>query len=314
MNETATGATEEARGIVYGAAAYSLWGIVPLYWRLLGDVPPFELTVHRVVWCALFAGTLTAANGHIGRVRSILRSPRLLATLVLTSLLIAGNWTLYIYCVATDRLVAASLGYYINPLLSFVMGAVLLGERVTRARMFAIALAAVAVTVQAISIGHLPWIALGLAFSFGLYGYFRKLAPVAALDGLLVETLVLFPVTAGLVGFWAIKGVGAFPSTNLLKDALLIGAGPLTALPLALFAAGARRVRLTTMGFLQYLSPSFTLLLAVFAFHESFTRVSAITFGCVWAALVIVALEGSIRRPESSRPLGAPPSSAVKGR
>jgi len=294
MSESAAQSSEESRGIIYAAASYALWGVVPLYWRLLGDVPPFELTVHRVVWCAIFVGVFTVANGNAGRVAAVFRSRRLLATLVLTSLLITTNWTIYIYCVATDQLVAASLGYYINPLLSFALGVVFLREPMSRTRMLAIALAAVAVAVQAISLGRLPWIALALALSFGLYGYFRKLAPVAALDGLLIETMVLFPLTAGLVGLWAFKGIGAFPSSNLLKDALLLGAGPLTALPLALFAAGARRVRLTTLGFLQYLSPSITLLLAVFAFHEPFTRVNAITFGCVWTALLIVALEGRL--------------------
>jgi chloramphenicol-sensitive protein RarD len=300
MTEPSAGAAEESRGVLYAAAAYSLWGIVPLYWRLLGDVPPFELTVHRVVWCAIFAGILTWASGNLARILAVLRSRRLFATLVLTSVLITSNWTLYIYCVATNQLVAASLGYYINPLLSFVLGMVLLGERLSRARMFAIGLAAVAVTVQAVSIGQIPFIALGLALSFGLYGYFRKLAPVAALDGLLIETMVLFPVTAGLVGLWAFEGRGAFPSLNLLKDALLIGAGPLTALPLVLFAAGVRRVRLTTLGFLQYLSPSITLLLAVFAFRETFTRTTAITFGCVWTALLVVGLEGRFAFARSS--------------
>lgn len=300
MTGTATDSVEETRGVIYGAASYGLWGIVPLYWRLLGDVSPFEITVHRVVWCAVFVALLTMAGGNVVRVLGIVRSPRLLATLVLTSLLISANWTLYIWCVGTNQLVAASLGYYINPLLSFVMGVVFLGERMSRQRQFAIGLAAVAVTVQAVGLGQFPWIALALALSFGLYGYFRKLAPVAALDGLLIETLILFPLTAGLVVFWAVEGHGAFPSSNLLKDALLIGAGPVTALPLALFAAGARRVQLTTMGFLQYLSPSITLLLAVFAFREPFTRVNAITFGCVWTALLIVALEGRMSFDRSS--------------
>jgi chloramphenicol-sensitive protein RarD len=300
MSKTSTGTAEESRGIFYAAAAYSLWGIVPLYWRLLGDVPPFETTVHRVVWCAVFATALTLANGNAGRVRSIFSSPRLLGTLALTSVLISSNWTIFIYCVGTNQLVAASLGYYINPLVSFALGTIILGERMSRARLFAVGLAATAVAVQAISLGQLPWIALALALSFGLYGYFRKLAPVAALDGLLIETLILFPITAGLVGFWAIEGRGAFPSSHLLKDALLIGGGPITALPLVLFAAGARRISLTTMGFLQYLSPSITLLLAVLAFHEPFTRTNAETFGCVWTALLVVALEGRFARTGAS--------------
>jgi len=156
-------------------------------------------------------------------------------------------------------------------------------------------LAGAAVTVQAFELGHIPWIAPALALSFGLYGYFRKLTPVDALDGLTIETWVLFPITLFLVAFWRIKGTGAFPSPQLGIDALLILGGPLTALPLACFAAGARRIRLSTLGFLQYLSPSITLVLAIFGFGEHFTRVDAITFGCVWVALLLIAAEGWLR-------------------
>jgi chloramphenicol-sensitive protein RarD len=227
---------------------------------------------------------------------AIFRSPRLLGILVLTSLLISGNWTLFIWCVATNHLVEASLGYYMTPLVSFAAGILFFGERLSRVRMVGVALAMLAVVIQTVALGHIPWVGPALAFSFGLYGTFRKLAPVAALDGLFVETLLLFPVTCALVGFWATSAHGAFPSRDLAKDALLICGGPLTAVPLALFAAGAQRIRLTTLGFLQYLSPTITLLLAVFAFHEPFSRVNAIAFGCVWTALALVALEGRLLR------------------
>jgi chloramphenicol-sensitive protein RarD len=282
----------ETTGILYASTAYAFWGFMPLYWRLLGDVPPFELTVHRVLWCALFLVVLTAILGNARRVLAIFRSQRLVATLALTSLLISCNWSLFIYCVATNQLVDASLGYYMTPLVSFAAGIAFFGERMSRVRLVGVALAVIAVIVQTVGVGHISWIGPALALSFGLYGYFRKLAPVAALDGLLVETLLLFPITLVLVGFWTIRGTGAFPSHNPLKDALLVCGGPLTAVPLAFFAAGARRMRLTTLGFLQYVSPSITLLLAVFGFHEPFTRVNAIAFGFVWMALVIVALEG----------------------
>jgi chloramphenicol-sensitive protein RarD len=294
--ETAPDIADETSGILYAGLAYAFWGIVPLYWRLLGDVPPFELTVHRILWCALFISAITIARGHVWRVVSIFRTPRLIGALALTSVLITCNWTLFIYCVATNQLVEASLGYYMTPLVSFAAGIAFFGERMSRIRLLGAGLAVVAVVIQMIGLGHVPWIGPALALSFGFYGYVRKLAPVTALDGLLVETLLLFPLTLALVGFWAIKGSGAFPSHNLLKDALLIGGGPLTAVPLAMFAAGARRIRLTTLGFLQYVSPTITLLLAVFGFHEAFTRTNAIAFGCVWTALVIVALEGRLSR------------------
>ena len=171
-----------------------------------------------------------------------------------------------------------------------------MGERLSRVRLAGIALAAVAVGVQAFELGHVPWIGPMLALSFGFYGYFRKMTEVDSLDGLLVETLILFPFTFGLVAFWWWQHTGAFPSPNLGKDAFWYRAGPLTAVPLAMFAAGARRIRLTTLGFLQYCSPSVTLLLATFGFHETFSRGSAIAFVLIWAAIVIVALEGQFKR------------------
>jgi len=283
---------DDPTGIFYAAFAYAFWGVMPVYWRWLGSVPPFELTVNRIFWCAMFVIVAAFARRRVSHIVYAFRQPRLLATLALTGMLISINWTIYIYCVATQQLVEASLGYYINPLISIGLGVFLMGEHISRVRLAAIALAAVAVVIQAFELGHFPWIAPCLALSFGFYGYFRKLTPVDSLDGLTVETLVLFPVTSGLLLFWHVQGTGAFPSASGLTNALLIFGGPLTALPLAMFAAGARRIRLSTLGFLQYLSPSITLLLAIFGFGERFSRLDAITFGFVWLALVFVALEG----------------------
>jgi len=285
---------DDPTGLAYAALAYGLWGIVPIYWRLLDGVPPFELTVHRIVWCALFVLILAMLRRRVGHLRQILRMPRLLATLTLTSLLISTNWTVYIYCVSSRQLVEASLGYYINPLISVALGVIFLGERMSRLRLAAIVLATGAVAAKAVSLGYFPWIAPVLAFSFGFYGYFRKLAPVDAFDGLLVETWIMFPISLGLLVYWYVAGVAAFPSADFERDALLIGGGAITAVPLGLFAAGARRIRLSTLGFMQYLSPSITLLLAVFGFGEKFTRLDAVAFGCVWAALALVALESRV--------------------
>ncbi len=285
----------EATGILYAGLAYAIWGVIPLYWRMLDDVPPFELTVHRILWCAVFVAGVTALRGRLSHIVDIVRQPQLLATLALTSILISTNWTIFIYCVATNHLVEASLGYYLTPLLSIGLGVFLFGERMSRLRLAGVTLAAIAVAVKAIAFGHFPWIGLSLAFSFGFYGFFRKKAPVDALDGLLVETLLLFPITLALVVYWASSGQGAFPSPHISKDALLIAGGPITAIPLAMFAAGARRMRLSTLGFLQYLSPSITLLLAIFGFHEAFNRGDAVSFALIWVALAIVALEGRFR-------------------
>jgi len=287
---------DDRTGIALAAAAYGIWGIVPIYWRLLSAVPPFHLTVHRVFWCALFLAALTFVRRRGSHLLSLVRNRRLIGTLALTSVLISINWTIYIYCIATSQLVEASLGYYINPLISIALGVTLFGERMSRLRLVAALLAASAVAVQAFDLGHLPWIAPALALSFGFYGYFRKRTDVDSLDGLAIETWILFPLTFGLVLFWARTGTGAFVGGTVLRDALLILGGPLTAVPLAMFAAGARRIRLSTLGFLQYLSPSITLLLAVFAFGEPFTRIDAITFGCVWLALLLVAAEGRFIR------------------
>ena len=290
MSEPETAPTESS-GILYAGFAYSVWGVLPLYWRLLDSVPPFELTVHRVLWCALFVAAVTAARGHLGRIAAIFRDRRTLGMLALSSLLISVNWTLYIYCVAADRLVESALGYYMTPLVSFALGYLLFGERLSRLKVFAVALAGIAVVAQAAALGAVPWISPGLALTFGIYGYLRKKIPVAALDGLLVETLLLFPFTAGLVAWWAFHG-GAFPSPVPVTNALLVLAGPMTAVPLAMFAAGARRVRLSTLGFLQYIAPSVTLLVAIFLFRESFTSSDLISFGCVWAAIAIAAADG----------------------
>ena len=285
-------AKDDSAGIFFAAFAYIVWGIMPLYWRLLGNVPPFELTVHRILWCALTVACVTLLRGRFSRIVSIVRTRKILATLALTSLLITCNWTIYIYCVATNQLVEASLGYYINPFISIVLGVVFFGEHLSRVRLIAMLLAGAAVTVQAFELGHFPWIAPALALSFGFYGYFRKLTPVDSLDGLTIETWILFPITLFLVSFWRATGTGAFPSAHLVTDFLLILGGPLTAIPLSMFAAGARRIRLSTLGFLQYLSPSITLSLAIFGFGEKFTRVDAITFVCVWGALALIAVEG----------------------
>jgi chloramphenicol-sensitive protein RarD len=249
-----------------------------------------------MVWCAAFGVALTFGLGRWGEVRAALSNRKVFRALTISSLLIAANWTVYIYAIAKYELVEASLGYYINPLLSIVLGVALLGEKLSPLRIVAIGLASVAVLFKALSIGHFPWIAISLALTFGFYGYVRKLTPVAALDGLTIETCILLPFTAGILLFWGWQGTGAFTPRNPGIDLLLVLGGPITALPLMLFSAGARRVRLSTLGFLQYLSPSISLVIAVFVLGEPFTRIDMTAFGCVWLALALVALDGRVRR------------------
>jgi chloramphenicol-sensitive protein RarD len=286
----------ETTGILYAAGAYILWGAFPLYWRLLDSVPPLEIAINRILWCAIFVGAVTIWRKRLAHIRNILADRKLISALAVSSLLIAANWTIYIFSISMRQVVEAALGYFINPLLSIMLGVFLLGEKISKLRLAAIVLAGVAVTVKAFALGHIPLIALGLALTFGFYGYIRKLTPVDPLDGLFVETGLLFPLTLTAISFLAITGAGAFPKAPLSIDTLLIIGGPVTAVPLALFAAGARRIRLSTLGFVQYFSPTLTLLIATLAFGEPFTRSDAIVFGCVWTALLLVGLEGRIGR------------------
>lgn len=305
---------DEPLGIFYAAATYFLWGFVPLYWALLAGTSPVEITLHRILWGALFAAAVTWGRGHLRNIAAVFRNRRMLGALCASSILIATNWTIFIYCVASHQLVESSLGYYLTPLVSIGVGVLILGEKISRLRLGAIALATVAVAVQAYELGTVPWVAPALALSFGFYGYVRKLTPVDALDGLTVETMLLMPFAAAAIAFLAIQGTGAFTLATPRIDLLLIGGGPVTLVPLVLYAAGVRRIRMTTLGFLQYLSPSITLLVATLLMGEAFTRVDAIAFAFVWAALLLVALEGRLARARQgirSRLAGSQPDGRV---
>ena len=284
----------EGQGILLAGGAYFVWGLVPLYWRLLEDVSPWQVTLHRILWCALFGVIVTVFRRRMLHFIAVFRTPRLLGALTASSLLITANWTLFMYTVTTHQLVEAAFGYYLTPLVSIGLGVTLLGEKISPTRIAALVLASAAVGVQAVALGHIPWVAPALALTFGFYGYVRKMTPVDSLEGLTVETVLLFPVAAVLIALWALNGTGAFPSPSPTRNALLMFTGPLTALPLVMFAAGARRLRLTTLGFLQYLSPTITLLVATLLLHEPFTRTNIIAFGCIWSALMLVSLEGRI--------------------
>lgn len=297
MSDTpATAVPDERGGIALAISAYVIWGVMPIYWHQLSSVSPFQVTAYRILFCALFVGALTLARGRLSRIVSIATTPAILRNLLLTAALIACNWTTFVYSVASNQILESSLGYYILPLISIALGVLLFGERMSRVRLLALALAAMAVAVQTIALGQLPWIALVLAFSFGFYGYFRKLTPVDPFDGLLIETLILLPIVGGLVLYWTLSGQAALTGVDSAQDLLLIGAGPFTAIPLGLFAGGARRIRMSTLGFLQYLAPSISLVIAVALFGEPFTLTQGITFACVWSAIAIVAAEGQMSR------------------
>jgi chloramphenicol-sensitive protein RarD len=284
--------SEERAGVAYALGAYFLWGFLPLYWYLLHEVGALEMTAHRVLWCVVLLGLMTVVRGRTSEILAILRTPSTLWTLMLTSALITVNWTLFMYALVTERVVESALGYYMTPVISFAFGIVLMRERPSRLRMFAVGLATCGVLVQLFAFGQLPWIAVGLAVTFGLYGYGRKLAPVAAMDGLLVETALMLPIAIVLIGWWLVHGTSLLLAGNIKRDALMILGGALTIAPLALFAAAMRRVRMTTMGFLQYLAPTISLLVAVFGLGEPFDLADLFAFAFIWAAIAIAVFEG----------------------
>jgi chloramphenicol-sensitive protein RarD len=286
---------ERRLGLAYGLAAYGSWGVFPIYLKAVRTVPVLEVLCHRIVWALVVLLVVTAVRGEGRAVADALRHRRALLVLSGSTVLIATNWLVYIFSVTNNRILESSLGYYINPLVSVLFGIVLLGERLAPLMKAAVVAAAAGVAWLALDLGQLPWISLTLAVSFGSYGLLRKIAPVGALIGLTVETLLLAPfATAYLV--WAMtRGQSGFVSGGPAIKALLLLAGPVTAIPLLCFAAAARRLPLSTIGFLQYLSPTLQFLLAVAVYGEPFSRSRAAAFACIWGAVALFAFD-SVRR------------------
>lgn len=283
------------QGLWATAGSFFIWGLFPLYWRLLSAVPPTQIMAHRIVWCAALAGGfLTLRKGPMWW-RDVVAQPRLLAMLCASALMVGTNWWLYIWAVNAGHIVETSLGYFINPLVSVLLGVVVLHERLNSRQWLAVAIAAAGVAYITWSFGALPWIALTLALSFGTYGLLRKMAVVPAIDGLAIESSVLFLPALGYLCLMESRGLGSFGHLSANTSLLLVVGGAVTALPLVLFAYGARRIPLATVGFLQYIAPTLQLLIGVFVFHESFTRTHLIGFGCIWAALVIYMLDSLLR-------------------
>jgi chloramphenicol-sensitive protein RarD len=266
--------------------AYSTWGLLPIYWKLFGTTPAIEVLSHRMIWSAVFLCGILLVQRRLGDLLAMLRLPRQVLVLLLTASLLSFNWGLYIYGVNSDRVVEASLGYYINPLVTVLLGFVFLKERLYRGQQVAVALAVVGVGYFIWRLGTVPWIALALAISFAFYGLLRKVVPVAPLVGLAVETLLITPITLLFVVWLGVTGQGRF-GESLPMTLLFIGAGVATSMPLLWFNNAAKRLKLATLGFFQYLAPSLSLLLGVFVYGEPFTPVHAVTFGCIWTALLL---------------------------
>ncbi|MEO8060027.1 MAG: EamA family transporter RarD [Burkholderiales bacterium] len=279
-------------GVVYASLAFVWWGLFPLYFRLVTTVPAPEILAHRVLWCLLFLAGLLTARRQWGWLRPVLRQPRVLGAFVASALLIGANWLAYIWAVLQGHVIEASLGYFITPLVNVLLGVTLLHERLRRAQWVALAIAAAGVLWLTVQAGRPPWIALSLAISFGGYGLLRKIAALGALEGLTLETLLLAPLAVLALAIAGLHGSASFPAPDMLTNVWMIALGPITAVPLLLFAAGARRLSLATLGIVQYLGPSIQFVLGIWVFNEPFSAMRFIGFACIWLALVIYTFDG----------------------
>jgi chloramphenicol-sensitive protein RarD len=287
---------EQRRGTWYAVAAYLLWGFVPIYWKWLDTIPALQLICHRIVWsCALLIVIVTMSHDW-GTLRDNVRSPRVIAIYTAAAITVSINWFVYVWAVNAGFIVQTALGYFINPLVSVLLGVLVFRERLRPWQWASIALASSGVLYLTFFYGSLPWIALALAVSFGTYGVLKKVAPLGAVPGLTVETGILLIPAAIYLLYVDRTGSGGFGHAGLARTLLMVGAGPVTTVPLLLFAAGVRRVPLSAMGMLQYITPTMQFLIGVWLYHEPFTRTQWVGFGMVWVALMMYALEGYVTR------------------
>ena len=278
-------------GSFMGLAAYTLWGFFPLYFKALDHVSAPEILAHRIIWCAGSLLLFVLLTGAGPQLRSLILDRKTLGTLVLTTLLVSTNWFVFIYAVISEKVLESSLGYYINPLVSVFLAAVFLGERLTGRQKLSIALAAAGVVIQTVMVGRLPVISIILAFTFGLYGLIRKAARVPAVTGLAVETALLTPLALSYLLWLISRGELSFTNVGIETDLLLFLSGMVTATPLILYGGALNRLRLSTMGIMQYIVPTCHFAWAVFGFGEPFTTSHLVSFGFIWAALILYSSE-----------------------
>ena len=289
---------EARRGVAFGLGAYLSWGFLPVYFKALGGVLPTEVVAQRILWSVVFVAGLIAVTRRWPHLRAAVANPKALKILTASALLIAVNWLVYIWAIAAGHVLETSLGYFLNPLVNVLMGVLLLKERLTRAQTIAVVLAALGVSVLAVGAASGLWISLALALSFATYGLLRKIAPVDSLEGLAIETVILAPIAA--LYLWWLGPAMAFGSTPHISALLALG-GVVTATPLLMFAAAARRLRYSTMGLLQYIAPTIQFLLAVLAYGEHLTTAHLICFALIWAGLAVYAVDGLRRAPGRRR-------------
>ena len=288
------------KGILYAGAAYLLWGLLPVYWKALQTVPAAEILGHRMVWSLGFVLLLLVVRRHWGWVKTAVSTPRILLTFIASGVLLAVNWLTYIWAVNAGFVVETSLGYFINPLVNVLLGVLFLGERLRVGQWTAVFIAFVGVVYLTLIYGQLPWIALTLAVSFALYGLLRKTADLNSVEGLSLETAVLFPFACGYLMYLQLTGQAVAGQGDWTIYLLLVMTGLVTAVPLLLFAAGARRINLSTIGLLQYIAPTIQFLLGVFLYDEPFSRQQLIGFSLIWLALLIYSVD-SVRNGRKLR-------------
>lgn len=281
-------------GYVSAVFCYTLWGFLPIYWKHIDHVPAMEILAHRVVWCFVFLLGLLAVAGRLGRTRrelaAIAAMKGKVAGVLAATVIISINWFIFIWAVNDSRILETSLGYYINPLVSVLLGVVVLKERLTLRQTAAVALAGLGVLNQAVLVGGLPWVSLSLAVSFGLYGLVKKMLGIGAITGLTLETFLISPAALAYIAWVQFHGHGAFTSGDPVTAVLLFGAGVATAIPMALFANAANRIPLSVLGFFQYLSPTIAMFVGIFMYHEPFSVTQFVSFAFIWAALAIFSL------------------------
>lgn len=286
-DQTDRGRSSRVLGVFYGAIAFTVWGFLPLYWKLLRSVPSDQILAHRILWSFVFVAGLLAYRGEMGKLKEVLKDRHSVKMVLMSAVFITANWGLYIWAVNAEHLVEASMGYYINPLIVITLGMTVLKERLNPLQYGALAFAAVGVIYMTVQYGHFPWIALSLAISFALYGLFKKLVKVESTVGLALETMVVTPGTLVYIIYGCFKGNSALFDASFGVWVLLLLSGAVTAIPLLWFGMGTKRVQLSTIGFLQYISPTIQLILGVLIYKEPFTATHLTSFGFIWTALLL---------------------------
>ena len=280
-----------SNGVMLLLPAYLLWGLAPVFWKTLGHISPFELILHRTIWSFIFLMVVILFQRRMSEIKAVFKQKKVLFSLFATMLILASNWFVFVWAVNHDQILQTSLGYYINPLFFVFLGMFFLKERLRKFQVLALIIAIIGVLYFSFSVGTFPWVAFVLAVSFGIYGLVHKKIDVEALPGLCVETM-LFSIPAFIYLLWLnLNGHGAFLNINLTTDFLLVGTCVFTAIPLLFFTAGARRPTFATVGFMQYISPSCSFLLAIFVYNESFSFEKAFTFTMIWIALVFYTID-----------------------